>query len=384
MPGYCALGDVTLDPMSRIQQLVVLALIILGSCLLPACARLDQSQVAKDIRAASGNDQKGYLHVDPDSVMFLHWTEVKGKLNGQMNIFYAKGVRGKTTENSSHSFEGVTDGKNISLSFTGSQWTDGLGGKTWTGTISGNELTLVIPINNGTLAPVKFGLGTVEQYNQAVAGISQSVQDTNTKIQQQNAEAARIQTERNGVIEGNNRVQSSLRELTSATNELNNSLKFDDVFDDYARAWEKMKVDYQKLQEKAAEKPLTSYKLGEVQYLLGGLQYDVGIFQSHSGTVDYKINATNSAIKSVREDQKNLGESWQFLQRAVAANSTGDPAAQFSDSDISQPIKASEEKVQQASKATQQASQRRSTHNGQAKDLYRKADAFVKTLKSVD
>ena len=121
-------------------------LLLLGTAvLLTTCTRGPNRQTTSDRSAESGNDQKGYLHSDADAVMFINWTEINGKLNSQMNIFYAKGVRGKSTENSSHSFAGVSDGKNISLNFTGSQWTDGLGGKTWTGTISGDELTLVIP-----------------------------------------------------------------------------------------------------------------------------------------------------------------------------------------------------------------------------------------------
>jgi len=208
---------------------------------------------------SSGKDQNGFLHADSDSVMFLQWTEINGKLNGQMNIFYAKGGRAKSTETSSHSFEGVSDGKNISLNFNGSQLTDPLGGKTWTGTISGTEMTLVIPARSGTLAPVKFNAGTVEQYNQTVLGIKQSVEAEDTKIQKENAEAARIEAEKSAVVEGNNRVKSSINSLISSTSQLENSLKFDDVSRSYARTWEKMKADHKNLQDKAAEKPLTSY-----------------------------------------------------------------------------------------------------------------------------
>src|SRR5688572_29823898 len=110
-----------------------LALLLLTSLSLAAgCKQAVSNQ--KNISTVS--DQNGYLHSDGINVMFLHWTELDGKLNGQMNVFYAKGGQRISTETSSHSFEGVSDGNNISLNFTGSQWTDGLGGRTWTGTIS--------------------------------------------------------------------------------------------------------------------------------------------------------------------------------------------------------------------------------------------------------
>jgi hypothetical protein len=370
--------------MSEMKKSHAQAFVILICLLITSCARLSTGETAKDKSASSGSDQKGYLHADADSVLFLHWTEINAKLNGQMNIFYAKGARGKSTDTSSHSFEGVSDGKNISLNFTGSQWTDGLGGKTWTGTISGKDLTLVIPANNGTLQPVKFSVGTVEQYNQAVLSIRQGVQDQNRKVQNENAEAARIESEKNAVVEGNNRVRSSINSLINSNNQLDSSLKFDDVFSNYAKSWEKMKKDHRNLQDKAAETPLTSYKLGQVQYLLGGLQYDVGIFESHSGNLDYKIARAKDAINSIRETQKSLKDSWAFLQGAVAGNSSGSPVSQFTEGDISEPLRSSEEKIQKASQAIQQASQQRSQYNGQAKDLYKNAEAFVKSLKAVD
>ena len=370
--------------MPDIKRIHIIAVLLLSCMVLTACGRGSNIERTNDRAFTGGNDQKGYLHAGTDSVLFLQWTEINGKLNGQMNVFFAKGGRGRSTGASSHSFEGVSDGKNISLNFTGSQWTDGLGGRTWTGTISGNELTLVIPANNGTLSPVKFSAGTVAQYNQAVNGITQNVQDTNSKIQQQDAESARIQTEKNAVNEGNNRVQSSLNALISAIDQLEKSLKFDDVFSDYAKSWEKMKADHRNVQAKAAETPLTGYKLGNVQYLLGVLQYDVGIFESHSGTVDYKLARVNDGIKSVREAQKSLRESWEFLQQAVLGNSSGSPTAQFSEADLAQPLRESEEKIQKATAAIQQSSKQRSLYNGQARDLYKKAEIFVKSLNAVD
>lgn len=352
--------------------------------LTPGCSQRSKSQTERDKSVSSGNDQKGYLHSDSDSVMFLQWTDINSKLNGQMNVFYAKGSRRKSTETSSHSFEGVSDGNNISLNFTGSQWTGGLGGKTWTGTISDNELTLVIPIGNGTLSPVKFSPGTVEQYNQTVLGIKQGVQTENTRTQKENAEAAKIGAEKDAVAEGNNRVRSSINGLISSTKQLENSLTFDEVFRSYSSTWEKMKADRRNLLEKAAEKPLTSYRLETAGYLLTVLQYDIETFESHSRTFDYKSTVVNNAINSVREAQQNLRNSWGFLQQAVVANSSGTPNGEFSETEILQSSRWAEEKIQKASAEFQQASKQRASYNGRSKDLYRKAESFVKSLKAVE
>lgn len=381
-----AAPDVSGSPLSWIQENVAALVYLLLSCLLltGGCTQQTKTEAGRDRSVASGKDQKGYLHSDGDSVMFLQWTEVNSKLNGQMSVFYAKGNRGKSTETSSHSFEGLSDGKNISLNFTGSQWTDGLGGKTWTGTISGSELTLVIPVWSGILSPVKFSPGTVEQYNQIVLGITQGVQTQNARTQQENAEATRIEAEKNAGAEGNNRVRYSINALTSSTNQLESSLKFDDIFESYSRTWEKMKADHKELLEEAADKPFTAHKLGRVQHHLSVLQSDIQSFESHSQTFDYRIARVKDVTNSVRDAQKNLKESWEILQQAVAANSSGTPNGQFSEGQISQPLRLGEEKIQKASEEFQQASKKRDAYESQAKDLYRKAESFVKSLKAVE
>src|SRR4051812_39333332 len=98
------------------------------------------------------------------------------------------------------------------------------------GTLSGGELTLVIPNNNGQLSPVRFTAGTVEQYNDAVLLIKKGVGEENARVQQENADAARVQSEQTAVFEANNRVRSSLEMLKTATTELGDSLNFDSVF----------------------------------------------------------------------------------------------------------------------------------------------------------
>jgi hypothetical protein len=172
--------------------------------------------------------------------------------------------------------------------------------------------------------------------------------------------------------------------LKTATTELGNSLNFDSVFDAYERTWEKMKSDHANLTAKANERPLTSYKVGEAQYLLGTLQYDIGTFQSHSGTLDYNLKRVSDAIKSVRDVQARLRTNLQELQRVVGSNSSGVPAAEFSESDVLPAIRDRDEKIQQAVAAVKKASVQRGQYQTQAKELYRKDEALVRGLKATD
>jgi hypothetical protein len=360
------------------------ALLLLSCLALTAGCKRQSNYTVRDKNISSGNDQKGYLYSDGEGVIFLQWTEINSKLNGQMNVFHAKGGRGKSTERFSHSFEGVSDGKNISLNFTGSPWTERLGGKTLTGTISESELTLVIPASSGALAPVKFNAGTVEQYNQAVLDIKQAVQSENKKTQKETADAAGILAEKNMVIEGNNRVKFSLDGLTDSINRLEALVKFDDVFSSYSTTWETMKADHNTLLKEAAERPLTSYQLGKVRYDLGTLRYDKGALEYHSRTLAYKVRQINDASNSVREGQKSLRNSWGLLQQAVAANSSGTPNGQFSESEISGPLHLADDQIRKASEEIQQASKRRASYHDLATELYRNAEAFVNSLRPTD
>lgn len=345
--------------------------ILLLTCLslTGGCKQQTTNETVKDRNISSGSDQKGYLHSDGDSAVFLQWTNINSKLNGQMNVFYAKSGRWKSTETSSHSFEGVSDGKNISLNFAGSQWTDGLGGKTWTGTISGDELTLVIPVRNGTLAPVKFSAGTVEQYNQRVLGIKQSVEAENTRTQ-----------ERRAVADAKEKIRASLNRLAGHTGYLRTKVNFDDILESCAKALIKTQSDFKKVQDKAAGKSLNQYQLNQVRYALDNVRYDVEQIGYHSNSLGYRVNTANEAIRVTKGAIISLREAWDDLQRAVSASTTETFSANYTESDILQPIREAEEEIAKVSNALQRASQQAVTIESQSKELYRKAE--LESLKS--
>jgi hypothetical protein len=109
------------------------------------CAQQGSSTVSKGKNISSGSDQKGYLFSDSGSVMFTRWTEIDKKVNGQLQVFYSQGNGERQPKSFTSSFEGISDGQNISINFTGSIWTNDLSGQTWTGTLKDSELTLVMP-----------------------------------------------------------------------------------------------------------------------------------------------------------------------------------------------------------------------------------------------
>src|SRR5438309_5409339 len=112
-----------------IPSLILLSL-LLG--LYASCVRLTQ-EANRAGNNGNGSDQGGYFMKSDSWLLFIQWTEVDKKLNGQMQVFAITGQSEKQSDVSNHPFTGVTDGENVSLNFSGSMWVDALGGKTWKG-----------------------------------------------------------------------------------------------------------------------------------------------------------------------------------------------------------------------------------------------------------
>ena len=347
-------------------------LLVIGMAVLFGCQKgpLNQSR-NKD--KSSGGDQQGYLYSDADSAWFLTWAEINNRLNGQLTGFYLKGKSKKTEETSSHPFEGISDGTNLSLNFTGSKWTEALAGQTWTGTIKGKRITLIVPVNSGTLESMIFEAATVEEYNQAVQSIKESAHQSNEKLR------------RNTDMEkANDTVASMAASLTFSVKKLGKSSCYDAVFKDFSQAWKKMQQDYTVVKQKAEVKPMNSYDFGEVQYALGTLEYDLGTIEYNSRSFDYESNNVKDAINAVRTKEKQLSSAWVLLQKAETDNYNGERRTQFLESDIQKLISEAEIAVQKESENMKQAKAKRDEYVNDARQLFGQAKIYVRSLKTED
>jgi hypothetical protein len=81
--------------MSAIRKQHYLTFLLLIRVSLVGCKQQSKSEGIADKGISRGSDQNGYLHADGYSVMFIRWTEINNKLNGQLSVFYEKGGRGK-------------------------------------------------------------------------------------------------------------------------------------------------------------------------------------------------------------------------------------------------------------------------------------------------
>jgi hypothetical protein len=363
--------------------------------LLFACIAISIScnRVNQDAQAARGNgqDQNGYLMSSHSSVLFIQWTQVDKKINGQLQVFSIKGQYEQTSDTSPHPFSGVNDGENISLNFTGSMWTDGLGGRTWTGTIKNNELTLVAPSKDGMLMPLKFKAATVEDYNNAVIILKQQANRINENIRKEREIAAKDESQQQAILERQQAVETANQKVTSLIADLRNQAKdldrvatVDKVIPQFKRSLEQMQGTVARLKEKAAQTPLTASKLREVESILREVESDKRQVESDVRSMESEIRGIESYIRPVVDNVSRLLSAWEDLKQAAANNSTNTPSTQFSGRDIEQERKTAEDAIDNARKVIERGANQAKLFDNQAQKILDNAKIFVRKLRAVE
>jgi hypothetical protein len=344
------------------------------------CGQKQASAEAETQGKMSGSEQGGYLYSDDSGTAFIRWTEVDKKLTGQLQVFYTKGSEGMRSQSGDFSFEGVRDGENVSINFTGSVWISGLAGKTWTGTLKGDELTLVVPTSTGTLQPARFRAATVEDYNNTVAAIRKRLIEHNVEVRKERDEAARIAAEQQAVASASEQVEAAISRLVSGTNDLLAGEDFDVVLKDYAGHWAEMQAHYQEMKNKASKKQLTASELREVESDLRTLESDLRSIESDARSMEYRLRSMNRKADEVREAIASLRQSWGGLRQAVSANSRGTPGATHTENEASEQVRRAEAAIESALAIMQRMSKQGATFDRQAKELYKKGETLVNGL----
>jgi hypothetical protein len=164
----------------------VILLILLTITLLSGCKSTnstgDGRANAEKTSLSANREQTGYLYSGIDNAIFIQWAKADQQIKGQMQTFHAKSKREGHTDSDSHSFEGLFDGENISLTVRGNGLEGLFPGRTSTGTLKGNRLTLVWPASDGTLSTTTLQPATVEDFNQAVVSLKEQAEQIRQSI----------------------------------------------------------------------------------------------------------------------------------------------------------------------------------------------------------
>jgi len=328
----------------------------------------------------ANNSPKGYLLVEKTNVLFVHWTEVDKKLNGQLQVFLTQGSGKQRNESSTHSFTGILDKENISINFSGSIWIDQLSGQTWTGTLNSKKLTLIIPSKDGNLATAVFDAATVEDYNQVVNQIKTNVSNYNKRLdeeqiaeQTQRAETERIAKQQNEVSTANKRLDQSIKRVSEFIKiNADKSKLQDEVIQSYNNHLIRMQNMYETLKNNASRSPLTSAQIGIVEGNLGSLEAAYGAIEADNNRMSVASGTIERYIATLQEIQETVKNNWTLLQNSVASNSSGIPKAQFVEEDVNKAVATAQQEIEKIESIS-------TTRNKEAIDIGNNAVALLKS-----
>ncbi len=336
---------------------------------------------------AAAREQTGYLSKGDDGANFIQWTNADRQIKGQMQIFDLK--RTGETDSKSYSFDGISDGDKVSLTFR-DRYLTFLEGRTITGTLKDDALTLVWPQRDGTLWTQTNRPASVADYNDAVRNLreraSQIVatrQEAARQAQAARNEAAKIAAEKRAVVGAHNAVTNAAESLRGTVKELPKADYYADVLRGYSDAWRQMKEVHTDMLEES-RKTLTGVQLGRVEVRLGTLSVRLGTIAVRRGGFEVRLNSANAKIQDAEENIVRLQRVFAQLQQAVAANTTGEPRAAITTEQVSKAVEYAQSEIKKAVAAREAAQKQATAYDKQAADLYRQAEAFVKTLKAVD
>ena len=189
-----------------------------------------------------------------------------------------------------------------------------------------------------------------------------------------------LAAEKRAVVEAQNKVTGAAGSLRNAVRELPGADFYADALRSYGETWRRMKEARAELLAES-RKPLTSHQLEKVGQKLGIVSQRFGNIETRRGSFESRFSSANTRIRDTEEEIARLQTAFAQLQKAVAANTTGEPRATVTAEHIAKAVESVRPEIDKAVAARDAAKSRAAAYDKQAADLYRQAEAFVKTLK---
>jgi hypothetical protein len=341
------------------------------------------------VRVMHRSAPSSFVSVNGDGVFYIHWTEHRGNLTGQLEEVTAQGYPPQT-KSENISFAGVRNAGNISLTFSAF-----FTAVTWTGIVNGQTLKLEAPDSNGIMHTLIFKAGTVDDYNKAVLAfqgkikkeaesIRYQMEQTAEQARERMAREAELAREQAAVTKANRDLRQALSLLTSDKQRLVQNSNPDRVLKAYARDWAIMQADYQRLQTDASKRPLDCYQLnGVVGYDLNGrLSYDLNgrLGYDKNGLFGYWRNVLTSALSQAENDIQTTQQAGERLRLAAAANTTGTAAPELTAADVDEAVSAATQQVKESTSVLSKVTQETMSIDSDAESLFQRAKEYVASL----
>lgn len=279
--------------------------------------------------------------------IYLAWTEdTTGHLQGQVQVIGKDPDDPAKLKSTNGAFTGTRNGSDISIAFP---LVSNYLGATWTGTLKGDAISLVIP-TNGLPANPTLQAGSFEDFQKAaqrvqaqvnVAQQEKAAEQAAVAQQQAAAQAAAEQQLRfnqekaatySAAVEAENHARDAFAEVRNALAQLDRELPASPspggLRSQYATEWSKMQGTWAEEQAAAQVTPMTCYRKSQIAYIGSQIAYEnseIKYLDAGSKNVLYAIqsslNAANEGLDAVSQ--------WapEYYQRAQAYSQlTGEPS----------------------------------------------------------
>lgn len=268
--------------------------------------------------------------------VYLAWTEdTAGHLQGQVQVVAADPASPAKLKSTNGGFTGTRNGSDISLAFP---LLSDYFGATWTGTLKGNMLSLVVPTaglpSNPTLIAGSFeDFQKAAQKVQAQVNIAQQQQAAAQATAEQQAQAAQEKaTAYASAQDAGGRTRAAFTEVQSAlamlSREIPEAPTKGGIRDQYASEWIKMQRTWAQEQAAAAVAPMTCYQKGQITYIAGEITYENGEVKYLDGEATNLLNSMRASLNSANEGLAYV-EQWapEYYRRAqVYSQLSGEPS----------------------------------------------------------
>ena len=190
------------------------------------------------------------------------------------------------------------------------------------------------------------------------------------------AQANQVASEQQAVSDANSQLGYALISLRNDTSTLS-SFSEANTLSSYARDWQTMQKNYT-TEQKDAQKGCgdSNYNQGTVQYDAGAVDYELGSIQSDDGALSSDKGTYDSDLSAAQSDIQSVNSAWSSLQQAVANNTTGMPAPQYTAKDISDALSNAQSTEKTAKDAWQAAQAKATQYDQEANALKQQADAL--------
>jgi hypothetical protein len=138
------------------------------------------------------NSQPGFLARASNGALFLQWTRSGDSVIGSVVEAYFKPPGATQMSHLYKAFTGVVSGSSVALKMSvGALDTP----ETWNGTLSGSDLTLSLPNQDGTLSTQYFHASTIGDYTSEVANLQVSAEQAQQQLASASATAGASSTQ---------------------------------------------------------------------------------------------------------------------------------------------------------------------------------------------